>query len=100
MLTKEKIMRKLEQKKDQIRACGVKKLVLFGSFAKGTSRQSSDLDFLVTFAYKRGLYDDYVKLLNILRKTFNKDIDLVKESLVRPELQDSIFGGEKIEAKI
>ncbi|MBS3176022.1 nucleotidyltransferase domain-containing protein [Candidatus Woesearchaeota archaeon] len=100
MLTKQEILQKIEKHKEEIKALGVNRLVLFGSYAKGKQKKESDVDFLVEFAPGRGLYKDYVQLLQLLRKNLHKKIDLVKPSLVREELRESILRGTQVEAKI
>ena len=93
-------MRKLEENKTKIRSLGVTELILFGSYARGEQTSKSDLDFLVEFQKGRGLFDDCFNLLQLLRKMFNKEIDLVKPALIREELKEEILGGMKIEAEV
>ena len=100
MLTKEKIIEEIEKNKDQIRQFGVKKLSLFGSYAYDKAKEDSDLDFLVEFKEGRGLFDDYVGLLQFLENIFKKKIDLGEPRLIREELKEEILGGIKIEAEI
>ena len=100
MLTKEEIMKKIEQNKDKIRSFGVTKLTLIGSYAYGEQTKDSDIDFLVEFKKGRGLFDDYVHLLHFLEDLFKIEIDLGDQHLVRDELKEFILGGKKVEAKI
>ncbi|MEK6937453.1 MAG: nucleotidyltransferase domain-containing protein [Nanoarchaeota archaeon] len=100
MLTKEEIIRKIEQNKDKIRSFGVKKLALFGSYARNEATSKSDIDLLVEFGKGRGLFKDYVHLLHFLEDLFHKEIDLGEEHLIREGLKESLLGGKKIEARI
>lgn len=100
MLNKEQIIKKIEQNKDKIKAFGVKKLALIGSYARNEANEKSDIDFLVEFKQGRGLFDDYAHLLQFLRDLFGKEIDLGEKHLLREELKPYILGGKKIEAKI
>lgn len=99
-LTKEKILDELHNNKDKIRSFGVKKLILFGSFARDEQKETSDIDFLVEFKEKRGLFDDKVGLLLLLEDLFEREIDLGKTSLLREELRDEILSGVQYPAKI
>lgn len=63
-------------------------------------KKDSDIDFLVEFENGRGLFDDYYELSSFLRKLFGKEVDLVKPSLIREELKESILGGRKVGAKL
>jgi hypothetical protein len=92
-LTKEHILETIYQNADTLRGFGVKKLILFGSYAKDEQKKDSDIDFLVEFEKKRGLFDDYIGLLHFLEDTFNKKIDLGKTHLLREELKNEILGG-------
>ncbi len=100
MLTKKEIITKIEQHKEKIRSLGVKKLTLFGSYARGEAKKTSDIDFLVEFKKGRGLFDDYSGLLNFLEDLFHKKIDLGEPKLIRSEFKESILGGQKVEARI
>jgi hypothetical protein len=99
-LTAKEIIKKIEQNKAVIKSFGVKKLILFGSYARNEARTDSDIDFLVEFKKNRGLFDDFIHLQHLLEDLFNKEIDLGKPSLVRKELKENILGGKKIEAQI
>jgi len=84
----------LEDIQSLCRAYNVEALYLFGSAAKGDFENRSDYDFLVRFSNKVNLLDyadNYFALLEKLRKTLKKDIDLVTEkSLRKPILIEEI----------
>lgn len=100
MLTKEKIISVLEAHKREIKSYGVKKIILFGSYAQDRAKKESDLDFLVEFKLGRGLYDDYVHLKLFLENIFKKEVDLIKPNLIREELKSEILEGKQIAAQI
>ena len=100
MLKAESIIKKIEQNKKIIKSFGVKKLILFGSYARNEAKADSDIDFLVEFEKGRGLFDDFIHLQHFLEDLFGKEIDLGKPSLVREELRENILGGKLIEAQI
>ncbi|MBI5392338.1 nucleotidyltransferase family protein [Candidatus Woesearchaeota archaeon] len=84
-LTKEEILRKIEKHKDEIKRFRVKKLGLFGSFAKDEQKRGSDLDFLVTF--NEVTFDNYMDLKFYLEKLFRKKVDLIIEENLKPRLE-------------
>jgi len=100
MLTKEKIIKTIEQNKDKVKGFGVKKIALFGSYARNEATKKSDVDFLVEFKKGRGLFKDYIGLLHLLEDLFNKEIDLGEEHLLRDSFKQNIKGESKIEARI
>lgn len=80
----EKIIGKMERNAEDIKKYGVKKIGLFGSYLKGTPKKGSDVDILVEF--NEISYDDYYKVLVLLKKLLKKKIDLVISESLRPEL--------------
>ncbi len=97
-MKREEILKRIKEHKEAIKSFGAKRLTLFGSYARNQAHEDSDIDFLVEFELGRGLFDDYYGLLRFLENLLGKRVDLVKPSLVREELQESIFGGAQIEA--
>ena len=57
---------------------GVINIGLFGSYAKGTQRSDSDIDFLVEFVEPR--FEWLAGLLIYLEKKFDRKIELVRKS--------------------
>jgi len=83
-LNKKEIISKMEKNNKDIRKYGVKKIGLFGSFLGKKQKRSSDVDILVSFdnvSFKR-----YIQLKFFLESLFGKDVDLVIEKNLRPEL--------------
>jgi len=100
-LTKEVILDTLHKHRKELKDLGVMKLTLFGSYARDEQKETSDIDFLVEYEKGRGNYRDSLGLLHLLRdKIFNKEIDIVKPSLIRQELREEILGGIQHAAKI
>lgn len=83
-LNKEIIIEEIKKEKDKLKEKGVKKIGLFGSYAKGSQKRGSDIDFLVTF--DKIDFDDYMELTFLLEKMFKRKIDLVIEKNLIPEL--------------
>jgi len=80
-----KILKVIENNKENIRKYGVKRLGLFGSFAKNKQTSKSDIDILVEFDYVK--FRNYMALLEFLEDIFKKNIDLVIEKDLKPELK-------------
>lgn len=77
----------------------VERLYLFGSAAKGTLKDESDVDFLVKFkSFDLYFYfDNYMDFQNQLQELFQRKIDLVEEqSLRNPILIKSINKNKKL----
>ena len=83
-LDSETILKRIKKEKRELKKRGLKKIGLFGSYAKNKQKQKSDIDFLVEF--KTIDLDKYLYVLNLLEKLFRRKIDLVIEKDLKPEL--------------
>ena len=66
-----------------------KELGIFGSYARGNQRKTSDVDILVKFNTNATLFD-FVGLGNYLEEKLKIKVDVVSERGIRPELKSSI----------
>ena len=89
MLNKETILQTLRDHQTEIRRFGVKRLGLFGSFARGDQKTSSDLDFVVELFPKT--FDAYMGLKNFLEELFGCRVDLVLPDAIKPRLKAQIM---------
>ena len=93
-------MKKLEQiqsvlasSKGELRKrYNVKELGIFGSYARGQRKKTSDVDILVKFSPKATLFD-FVGLGNYLEEKLKIKEDVVSERGIRPELRSNIIKG-------
>jgi uncharacterized protein len=86
---KEEILNRLQEHPDAIRAYGVRRLGLFGSFVRGEQKEASDLDFVVEFESKS--FDAYMDLKRYLEDLFDCRVDLVISETIKPRLRSKIF---------
>lgn len=70
---------------------GVKRIGIFGSFARGEEREDSDLDVLVVFEEGQKTFDNYMELKFYLEDLFGREVDLVTEKALKPQLKDIIM---------
>lgn len=83
-----KLMREHE---DEIKErFGVKKIGIFGSFARGESLDKSDVDVLVEFIEGKKTFNNYMELKFYLEELFGRDVDLVIETSIKPRLKNNI----------
>jgi len=83
LLTSEEILRKIDENKDKIRRFGVKRIGLFGSYAKGRQRGESDIDILVEFEKGEATLENFLNLGEYLEKLLGKKIDLLTKEGVK-----------------
>ena len=60
--TKQDIFSVLEENRLRLRALGVKKIGLFGSYLRGEQRPDSDIDLLVQFEPGQKTFDNFMEL--------------------------------------
>ena len=86
----EEIFKILKPYQKKLRALGVLKLGLFGSYARGESKETSDLDFLVELEHET--FDSYINLKAFLEDLFGVEVDLVLVDAIKPRLKETILG--------
>ncbi len=72
-----------------VREYGVKSIGYFGSYAKGNSNESSDVDMLVDFSSSIGW--KFFDLKEYLEEVIGQDIDLVTPGALKKRLKESIL---------
>ena len=87
-IDKEMILSFLKDNKELLKnRFNVKKIALFGSFAKGSAKNDSDIDILVDMPSS---FDKFFDLKYFLEKNLERKIDLIKEKNLRLYIKDSI----------
>ncbi len=88
-MNKQKVLAIIYNHLTEIKNFGVKRLALFGSFARDEQRFNSDLDFLVELNVKS--FDAYMDLKLYLESLFNRPVDLVLSNTLKPRLRNKIL---------
>lgn len=89
--TKQDILSVLEQNRSRLKAFGVKKIGLFGSFVRGEQRPDSDIDLLVEFEFGQKTFDTFVELCFFLEDVLQNRIELVTVESLSPYLGPHIL---------
>lgn len=89
LLSREDIFRSVVSQRDALRARGVRRLGLFGSFARNEARADSDIDLLVEFEPDR--IEQYFDVKFMLEDLLGRDIDLVIAEDIKPRLRKHIL---------
>ena len=88
---KEQIFKLLQSNNQQIRDFGVKKIGLFGSFAKNQQTTESDIDFIVEFEKEKKSYKRFIKLAFFLEELLGRKVDLLTNKSLSPYLGPQIL---------
>jgi predicted nucleotidyltransferase len=90
-MTKQDILTLLEQNRSRLRALGVKKIGLFGSFVRGEQRPDSDIDLLVEFEPGQKTFDTFIELSFFLEEVLRHRIELATVESLSPYLGPHIL---------
>ena len=93
MIVKEEIIKKLEENRERIKGYGVRRIDLFGSYARGEERQKSDIDILVEFEKGKKTFDNYMGLVLFLEDLLGLKVDLVIRENIKTLLKPHILKG-------
>jgi predicted nucleotidyltransferase len=88
-LTKEAILNLLAWHRADLDAMGVRRIGLFGSYARGVAAPESDIDVLAVL--EQPSFDSYMGVRFFLEDLFHRKVDLVLEGDVKPRLLPRIL---------
>ena len=80
----------LESHRKQLARLGTRHLAIFGSTARNEATKASDIDILVDFDAKKGLFG-FVHLKDYLEDLLHCDVDLVTKKGLHPALKERIL---------
>jgi hypothetical protein len=69
---------------------GIRRLRVFGSFARGDESATSDIDLIADFADRKSLID-LVRIERELSERLGRSVDLLTEAALSPYLRDQIL---------
>lgn len=91
-LTKKKILSMLQEHRDILDKNRVKRIGIFGSYAKGRQHKKSDIDFVVDF--EEPTFDNFMNLYYDLKKLFGRKVEVLTiagvESIRIKEVKEDI----------
>ena len=91
MLSKEEILKILEQLKEEIvDKYKIERIGLFGSFIKGEQKENSDIDILAEFGEEADLFD-FLGLSLFLEERLKQKVDVVSKASLREELREMVL---------
>ena len=84
----------LKEHKKDLSKLGVRSLAIFGSTAKNEGKRNSDVDILVDFDSKKGLFI-FLDLKDYLEDLLHSPVDLVTKKSLHPALKKRILSEAK-----
>ena len=89
-MNKEEILKVIRENKDKIKSFGVKKIGIFGSFARGEEKERSDIDIIVEFEEGKKNFDNFMNLAFYLEELFGRKVDLLTPESISPYIKPYI----------
>lgn len=91
MTHRDEIITKMRRHSDELKTYGVKKVGLFGSFARHSQTAKSDIDVLVEFGRGEKTFDNYMDLKFFLEKIFKRKVDLVIKEALKARIKNRVL---------
>ena len=79
-----------QHKSEYLKKYGVTKIGLFGSYARGDSKESSDIDIAIEMIDAKKSLHTFFSLKRELEQAFNLKVDLGIESALKPIAKERI----------
>ena len=89
--TRDDVLAIIREMEDRIKAFGVRKLGLFGSFVRQEQDAGSDIDFLVEFEQDKKTFDNFINLSFLLEDALARRVELVTRESLSPYLSHHIL---------
>ena len=89
--TKDEILARLQGIEPDLRALGVKRIGLFGSFVKGRQSADSDVDLLLEFEPREKSFDHFMEISLLLEDALGRRVELVTIESLSPYLGPHIL---------
>ena len=84
MLNKNTLLTLIQNHQSEIKAFGVNKLGIFGSFVRDEQNEKSDVDILVEFEPNQKTFDNFINLCFFLEDMLKKKVELVTVESLSP----------------
>ncbi len=86
------VSQRLQPHMDKLNGMGVERLAVFGSVARGSTTDTSDLDILVRFENNKKTFDNFMELKFFLQEIFPEvSIDLVLEDSLKETIRKRVL---------
>jgi hypothetical protein len=89
--SRERVLKLIAEQRPRLCAMGVRRLGLFGSFARGEQGADSDVDLLVEFTPGQKTFDNFMQLAFFLEDLFHRRVELVTPESLSPYLRPYIM---------
>jgi hypothetical protein len=89
--TKDDLIKRILEQREQLSSLGVKSIGLFGSFVRGDQTSSSDIDILVEFTPEKHTFDNFMDVSFLLEETLERKVEVVTPEGLSPHIGPHIL---------
>jgi predicted nucleotidyltransferase len=89
--SREEIVERIRDLTPQLRALGIERLALFGSFARGDQHSASDVDLLVEFLPGCKTFDNFTAACDLLEESLGRSVEFVMVESLSPYIGPHIL---------
>jgi predicted nucleotidyltransferase len=89
-MTRDEVLAKISEIRDELANHQVKSLALFGSAARNALGKDSDVDILVEFSQPVGLFE-FVRLKRFLEAVLGRPVDLATPDALKRQFREEIL---------
>ena len=89
--TKQDVFETLQRSRERLKALGLRRIGLFGSFLRGEQRPDSDIDLLVEFEPGEKTFDAFMELSFYLESVLQHRVELVTAESLSPYIGPHIL---------
>jgi len=85
------VIDRIRRVKPQLRAWGVQRLALFGSFLRNAQHADSDVDVLVEFLPGRKTFDNFIAVCELLEASLQRRVEVLTPESLSPHIGPHIL---------
>jgi hypothetical protein len=89
--SREEVIARLVSAEAELLGLGVRRLALFGSFARAEAGPASDVDVLVEFDPGQKTYDGFLELAELLERLLQRPVEVVTTEALSPYIGPHIL---------
>jgi uncharacterized protein len=88
---RQEVIARIRALKPQLMARGVRRLALFGSFARNAHHTNSDVDLLVEFTPGHKSFDNFMAVCELLEESLGRPVELLTRESLSPHIGPHIL---------
>jgi len=87
---RQEVLERIRSERERIRKLGVRRMGLFGSFARDEATGASDVDLLVEFEPGAKTFRRFMATVALLEEVLGREVEMVTPEGLSPYLRDEI----------